>query len=284
MELTHAELLALELPGGRFHYDEADCMLYAVGIGLGADPLDRCQLDFVYEKQLKVMPSLATVIAWDDSWAEAIGLDLPNVLHGEQRLTLHHPLPPAAEITKQMRVREAYDKGPDVGAVLLIETEITEATSDTSLCTLESVVFARTDGGFGGPSGSPEALPKVPEREPDMVVTLPTLRQAALLYRLSGDRNPLHCDPDFAAEGGFDEPILHGLCTWGHACHAVVGACCDYAPEKVTGFAARFTAPVIPGETLRTEIWRDGDDAHFRSFVVERDLMVLDRGLAKLSP
>lgn len=283
MKLSHAELLALELPEKRFHYDERDCMLYAVGVGLGADPLDRGQLDFVYEKNLKAMPSLATVIAWDDSWMEKVGLDLSKTLHGEMRLKLERPLPTAGEVISKVRIRGAWDKGPDKGAILLVETAIAEAGGAGSICTMESVAFARGDGGFGGPDGGPEPLPKVPERAPETTETTPTLRQAALIYRLSGDRNPLHCDPDFAAQGGFPEPILHGLCTWGHACHAVLRACCGYRPERIQSFAARFTAPVYPGETLRTEIWREAGRVQFRTFAAERDLMVLDRGVAEVT-
>jgi len=284
MKLSHAELLRLELPEKRFRYDQRDCMLYAVGVGLGSDPLDRGQLSFVYEKDLKAMPSMATVIAWDDSWMDAVGLDLPNTLHGEMRLRLDRPLPTAAEVTSRVRIKGAWDKGADRGAVLLVETTITEADGGDRLCTLESVAFARGDGGFGGPEGNPAPLPRVPERAPDAVETMPILRQAALIYRLSGDRNPLHCDPGFAAQGGFPEPILHGLCTWGHACHAVLRACCDYRPERINSFAARFTAPVYPGETLKTEIWREGGRTQFRTFAVERELLVLDRGLADVAP
>ena len=283
MNLNHEQLLALKLPEKRFRYDERDCMLYALGVSLGSDPLDRDQLGFVYEKALKVMPSMATVIAFDDSWMHEIGLDMPMSLHGEQRLRLHRPLPAGAEVIARVRIREAYDKG-ERGALLVAETTLVEASGDDPLCVMDSVVFARGDGGFGGPNGSPEALPTVPERAPDHVETTPTLRQSALIYRLSGDRNPLHCDPDFAAAGGFPEPILHGLCTWGHACHAVLRACCAYDPAKLRGFAARFTAPVYPGEILRTEIWREGGRAQFRTFVAERELMVLDRGLAELAP
>lgn len=284
MAVTHEQLMALRIPERQYSYTDNDTMLYAVGIGLGADPLDREQLAFVYEKKLKVMPSMATVIAWDDSWVIKSGLDFLKVVHGEQRLTLHKPLPAAATVKSSIRVKAAYDKGPGKGALLVGEIAITDAASGDKLCTLESVTFARGDGGFGGPAGSPEPLPRVPERAPDRSVAFRTLPQAALIYRLSGDRNPLHCDPDVARAAGFDRPILHGLCTWGHACHAVVRECCDYRPERITSFAARFTAPVYPGETIETEMWREGAAVHFRSRVPERDVTVLNNGYVTLAP
>ena len=282
-EVTLDSLLGLDIPEKAYRYDQRDCMLYAAGIGMGADPMDRRQLDFVYEKNLKVMPSMATVIAWDDSLLFDSGINLFMSVHGEQRLTVHRPLPPTAEILSRPRITAAYDKGEDRGALLVIENTLRESGSDAPLCTMESVVFARGDGGFGGPSGGPEKLPNPPERTPDAVASYATLPQAALLYRLSGDPNPLHCDPDFAAKAGFDRPILHGLCTWGNACHAIVAECCDYRPERLTGFAARFTAPVFPGETIETSIWRTDTGAQFRSRIVERDVVVLNQGLATIS-
>lgn len=280
MPVTYDGLMATKPLDKRFRYDERDCMLYAVGVGMGEDPMDRAELPFVYEKDLKVVPSMATVIAWDDSIIFDTGVDAPKVVHGEQRITLHRPLPAAAEIRSRARIREVYDKGANVGALLVTETKITDAATDEPLCTNESVVFARGDGGIGGPAGSPAPLPKVPEREPDATATFRTQPNQALIYRLSGDRNPLHCDPDFAARGGFDRPILHGLCTWGFACRAVLKLCCDYRPERLASFAARFTAPVFPGETLETQVWREGDGAHFRTRVVERDVWALNNGFA----
>lgn len=283
MAVTYDGLMGTRPLDRRFSYGERECMLYAVGVGMGQDPLDRAELAFVYEKDLKVMPSMATVIAWDDSIIFDAGVDAPKVVHGEQRIALHRPLPRAAEIRSEARIREVYDKGAKVGALLVTETRIGDAASGEPICVNESVVFARGDGGFGGPAGSPSPLPKVPERAPDAVATFATQPNQALLYRLSGDRNPLHCDPNFAARGGFERPILHGLCTWGFACRAILKACCDYEPKRLASFAARFTAPVYPGETLETEIWREPEGAHFRTRVVERNVTALNNGFAGLA-
>lgn len=283
MAVSYDVLMAIRVPERHYGYTRRDTMLYALGVGLGADPVDRRQLDFVYEKRLKALPSMATVIAWDDAWLRSCGIDFAKVVHGEQRLRLHRPIPVEGRIVSEVHLRAAWDKGPGRGAVLLIGTEILEATSRTPLCSLESVVFARGDGGFGGPAGGPEPLPKPPERDPDAVSRFATSPQAALIYRLSGDDNPLHCDPDAAEAGGFPRPILHGLATWGNACHAVLKDHCDYDPARIAGFAARFTAPVYPGETLATESWREGDRVHFRTRVVERDVVALDLGIADLA-
>ncbi len=282
MAVTLDGLMACKNNGEEYSYSDRETMLYAVGIGMGADPMDRAQLDFVFEKNLKAMPSMATVIAWDDGVLAGSGLDFFKVVHGEQRLRLHKPMPPAAKIRSDAKVKAVYDKGEGRGALVVVETAITDLSDNSPMVTMDSVVFARGDGGFGGPEGNPEPLPKVPDGAPDHVVTFDTLPQAALIYRLSGDRNPLHCDPDFAAVGGFDRPILHGLCTWGNACHAVVKAVCDYDPNRMRSFAARFSAPVYPGETLTTEIWRGDGGAHFQTKVAARDIVVLSNGFAEV--
>ena len=282
MAISYDGLMALKREGKEFTYTDRDIMLYAAAIGVGADPVNRAQLAFVYEKDLKVMPSVATVLAWDDGVMANTGLNFVMAVHGEQRLTLHAPIPTAATIRSDTRVADVFDKGEGRGALIVLQTTLTDMASETLLATMESVVFARGDGGFGGPAGSPEPLPAVPERAPDHVVEFQTLPQAALFYRLCGDRNPLHCDLDFAAAAGFERPILHGLCTWGNACHAVVQAACDYQPERMTSFAARFSAPVYPGERLSTEIWQEGAEVHFRTSVPERETLVLSNGYARI--
>lgn len=282
MGLDYDRLIALETEETAFHYDERDTMLYALSVGMGADPMDRKELDFVYEKTLKTLPTMATVLGWDNSLVHKAGINYLLVVHGEQRITMHKPLPPRADILVKRRIKDAIDKGADRGALIYVETRVREKDSGDPLCTTLSTVFARGDGGFGGPSeGGPE--PHVlPDRAPDHACDLQTMPSQALFYRLCGDRNPLHCDPDVAAAAGFDRPILHGLCTYGHACHAIVETMCDYDSTRMTGFEARFSAPVFPGETIRTEMWDEDGGVAFRALVPERDAVVLNNGFASL--
>lgn len=282
MAVTAAGLKALEIPEKTFAYGDREVMLYALGIGYGDDPMNRDELPFVFEGALKVMPTLATVVAWDDDWAARSGLNLFKVVHGEQRIRLHRPLPPAATIVSRVRITDVFDKGADKGCVLYVETTLSDKADGAVLATLLSTVFARGDGGFGGPQGTGPAPHMLPERAPDKVLARKTTPNQALIYRLSGDRNPLHADPGFAAKGGFPRPILHGLCTYGHACAAVVNGLLDHDPTRVAAFEARFSAPVFPGETIATEMWQDGAVVSFRSKVVERDVVVLNNGKCEL--
>lgn len=278
MPIRLDQLRALTFPLREFSYDERDTMLYALGVGFGRNLPD--ELDFVFERNLQALPTLATVIAWDDSWQQRIGLTLSKVVHGEMRLTLHRPLPPRGRIASQFRIRQLIDKGRDRGAIVLAETQLYMAGAEAPLATLLSTVFARGDGGFGGPSEGgpqPHLLPHRPADRVDSIVTRP---EQAAVYRLSGDRNPLHVDPVFAREAGFARPILHGLCSWGMVAGQLVREVCHGNAASLTHFEARFTAPVFPGETLRTELWVDADVVSFRTRASERDTLVLDHGKA----
>ncbi len=282
MAADYEKLMSMGAVEREQEWSERDTMLYALGVGLGADPMDRGGLRFVYEKELQALPTMATVVGWDMEFTRRTGLDLVKVVHGEQRLTLHKPLPVAGTLVSRRQIRQVFDKGVDRGALVLVEQTIDDKASGERLATLMSTIFARGDGGLGAPEGSPPPLPATPERPPDQVCDLPTLPQAALIYRLSGDSNPLHSDPDFAAAAGFPRPILHGLCTYGVAGHAVLKHFCDYQPRRLKSFDLRFKAPVFPGETIRTEMWRDGDQVRFRSSVVEREVEVLTMGSATI--
>lgn len=275
-------LKTMEFPAGDFVYDETRTMLYGLAAGMGRDPLDGDELPFVAVPPLRALPSMATVVAWDDTWLPMTGIDVSRVVHGEQRITLHKPLPAAATVRSALRIVDVFDKGEGRGAVLYVRTELTDLADDSPLATLDSTVFARGDGGFGGPQGNPPPLSQVPDREPDETVHYAGLPNQALIYRLLGDYNPIHSDPDFARSVGFDKPILHGLCTYAIATRALVKAVCDHHPERARHIEARFTAPVYPGETIATQIWRDAKGASFRSLVPERDTVVLDRGRIEL--
>lgn len=289
MAIDYDKLMAWRFPEAEHRYTRRDTILYALGVGLGADPLDERQLRFVYEERLQALPTLGVVLAYPGNWLRdpATGVDYTQVVHGEQSLRLHAPLPPEGAVIGRGRVTGIVDKGPGKGALIYSERRVEDAATGQALCTLNSTTFARGDGGFGGPatgpSGGAPAPPPLPAGPPDAVCDLPTLPQAALIYRLSGDYNPLHADPATAARAGFPRPILHGLGTFGVAGHALLRTLCGYRPERLVAMQARFSAPVFPGETLRTEIWRLGAQAAFRVRAVERDAIVLTQGRAELA-
>jgi acyl dehydratase len=228
---------------------------------------------------------MAVVLAYPGNWLESkeSTADYTKVLHGEQYLTLHRPIPASGTVVGTGRIVDLLDKGKDKGAVLYAERTILDKKTGQPIATMTSAAMLRGDGGFGGKPGPQPAPHKLPETEPTVKVDLRTHPNSALIYRLSGDRNPLHADPAAAAKGGFKMPILHGLCTYGVAGRAIVQACCGGDPAKLKSIQVRFSSPVFPGETIRTEIWRDGERVSFRARVVERDVVVLNNGLATVS-
>ena len=266
-------------------YEARDTILYALGLGCGADPMDAADLRFVYEDDLRALPMMAVVLGYPGFWAmnPETGITWRKLLHGEQGIVLHKPLAPAATVIGCTRITEIIDRGADRGALLFSTRDVIDKASGELLATLTATVFLRADGGFGGPSGATPGPHRLPERAPDMAVDLPTLAQAALIYRLSGDYNPLHADPKVAAAAGFPRPILHGLCTFGVAGRAILKACCGDDPARLKSMQLRFSAPVFPGETIRTEIWQDSGTVSFRARVVERDIVVLNNGLAMVA-
>jgi acyl dehydratase len=267
-------------------YTERDTMLYALGLGCGADPLDEGQLQFVYEDRLRALPSMAVVLGYPGFWIgdPATGVDWKKVLHGEQDITIFKPLPAAGTVIGRTRVTGIFDKGKDKGAVLVSERDVIDKASGDLLCRLTSTTMMRGDGGFGGPSGPLPAPHPLPDRAPDQTASIATLPQAALIYRLSGDYNPLHADPAVARSGGFDRPILHGLCTFGVVCRALLDLVCGNDPVKLRKMQVRFSAPVYPGETIVTELWREsGGVVSFRARVAQRDLVVINNGRAEIA-
>jgi len=267
-------------------YTARDTMLYALGLGCGGDPLDENQLRFVYEGRLQALPSMSVVLGYPGFWIgdPATGADWKKVLHGEQVIEIFKPLPTAATVIGKSRVTGLFDKGKDKGAVLVSERDVVDKSTGDVLCRLTSTTMLRGDGGFGGPSGPLPAPHPLPDRASDLTVSIATLPQAALIYRLSGDYNPLHADPVVARSGGFEKPILHGLCTFGVICRALLDAVCGNDPSKLRKMQVRFSAPVFPGETIVTEFWREaGGVVSFRAKVKERDLVVINNGRAEVA-
>ena len=283
MPIAYPAILDLKSDPEPIAWRDREAMLYALGIGLGSDPLNMQELPFVYENGLKAVPTLATVLAMTEGYSRLIarsGVNFARVVHGEQSVALHRPLPAEGQADAQSHVAAVYDKG-ERGAILLVETTLT-ARDGEPLATLRSSIFARADGGFGGSSdGEAEPHPR-PERPADLSLDIPTRPDQALLYRLNGDRNPLHADPAFAKLVGFPRPILHGLCTFGITCRAVLQAYADFDPARVTSHQARFSAPVFPGETVTVDLWRDGEVVAFEARVKDREAVVIKNGKSVL--
>jgi acyl dehydratase len=286
MTIVYDKLMALDIPPAEQAYEAKDCMLYALGVGLGHDPMNEDELAFVYEKNLKVLPTMATVLGHSGSLARnpASGINWLMVVNGEQGFTLHRPLSGHGSVIGHTRVVEVIDKGGGKGALLLTERKITDKATGEAVATVTQTIFCRGDGGFGGPPRQAPPPHQIPARAPDAVCDFGTRPEAALIYRLSGDYNPLHAEPGFAKAAGFERPILHGLATFGVAGHAVLKTMCGYDPTRLTAFAGRFSAPVYPGETIRAEMWRDGAVVSFRARVVGRDVIAINNGRAEVRP
>jgi acyl dehydratase len=286
MTINYDRLMALDVPSREQTYNAKDCMLYALGIGLGQDPMNEDELAFVYEKNLKILPTMGTVLGGVGFWARErdTGIDWVRLVNGEQGITLHRPLAGAGTLVGRLRIIEVIDKGPGKGALVLSERTVTDKATGALVATVTQTTFCRADGGFGGPPREAPAPHPIPERAPDAVCDLETRPETALIYRLSGDLNPLHADPGVAKAAGFPRPIMHGLGSFGVAGHAVLKTMCGYNPQKLLSFAGRFSAPVFPGETLRTEMWRDGEVVSFRSRVIERDVIAVNNGRAEVLP
>lgn len=276
-------LMRYEVPAAHVRWGAADCALYALSLGMSLDPLDKAQLG--YTAGLggpNILPFQSLVLATGGFWAgnPATGIDALKLVHGEEAIEFLHPLPPEGEAIGQVRILGLEDKGAGKGALMYTERSLTDATSGVVYAKIRRTSFLRGNGGFGGQYGQVFRPQTAPEGTPDQVITLPVQPNQALLYRWNGDHNPLHYDPDTAAKAGFRQPILHGLCTLGMAAQALLGALAGWDASRLRGLSARFTAVVYPGETLAVEIWNSGA---FRVRVIERDVIVLNNGLMRLS-
>jgi acyl dehydratase len=284
MAIVYDKLLALRVPDVERTYTERDAIFYALSLGFGQDPMDKDQLAFVLEETPKVVPTFPVVVAQPGFWAREMdtGIDWVKIVHGEHDVVIHKPLPAAGTVVSHTRVIDAIDKGPGKGALIISQRKIHDKATGDLLTTITQTTFARGDGGFGGPPRPSPVPHTIPDRAPDAVCDLPTRPEIALLYRWNADMNPLHSHPDVAAKAGFPRPILHGLATYGVAGHAILKTMCGYDPAKFRSMAVRFSAPVYPGETVRTEMWRDGDVVSYRARVTERDVVVLNNGKAEI--
>lgn len=293
MPIVPATLLNRTFEPKSHRYSESDTMLYALGCGLGSDPLDAGQLSYVYENApggLRALPTLANILGYLGFWADqpGTGITWRQLVHAEQRIELARPLPASGHVIGETRVVGLHDKGADKGALMLQDRRIVDAASGALLATVTQTTMLRGDGGFGDVYGAthgvaPLPAHRLPDRAPDAACALVTQPQAALLYRLNGDHNALHADPAVAQAAGFSRPILHGLATMGVALHAVLRELLGYDARAVRGMRVRFTAPVLPGDTLRTDAWRDGNVISLRTTAVERNVMVLGAGRIDLS-
>jgi len=280
MPIDCEKLLHYPIPEVRQTLRWQDTALYNFSVGLGQDPMDEAQLDFLYEPRLKAMPSMPVVLGSPGFWSRNpdTGIDWVKIVHGEQGLTLHAPLPIEGEVVGTSRVTGLVDRGAGKGALMYSERLVTDAKTGAKLATLTSTSFLRGDGGFGGPDGPVRSPHPMPDRAPDVAVTLATRPEQAAIYRLNSDLNPLHIDPATARAAGFERPILHGLCTYGTVCHALLKALCAYDTSRFGAMDGRFSSPVYPGETIKTEIWHEDGGAAFRARVVERDVVVMSNG------
>jgi len=290
MTLQPDYLLSRSFPPIEHAYSLRDTQLYALGAGLGTDPLDAGQLRYVYEgkdgESLRALPTMANVLAYPGFWAREpdTGISWQKILHAEQEIRIPAPLPASGRVKGTTRITGLWDKGANKGALLQQTRDITDAETGRLLATVVQLSLLRGDGGFGA-GGSADALPvphAMPDDAPDHVCALSTPTQLALIYRLSGDLNPLHADPAVATAAGFPRPILHGMALMGVAAHAVLRTVLAYDDTRFAGMRVRFTAPAWPGDTLRTEMWVRDDTVSLRVTAVERNVVVLNNARVDL--
>jgi len=279
MTINYDEIMNLTSENVEISYSDKDSILYSLGIGLGNDPMNLNELKYVYENSQSVLPSMATNFQYHSPLLLKTNINFIMVVHGEQRLSITNALPVSGDFIANAKVIGCYDKGPTRGAIIEVETTVKNKKNNEEICKLVSTTFARGDGGFGGPD-SPKKEIFIPDGEPDYVSEVSTKPDQALIFRLSGDYNPLHSDPNFAKAAGFEKPILHGMCTYGIACRSLVNEICENDASKLKRFDCRFSSPVYPGETIITEMWKKDKMIYFNSKVKERDKLVLKNGVS----
>ena len=278
------EAAGAEGTAGESSWDSKDSLLYALGVGAGASDPTGFELDFTTENtkgvDQKALPTMAVVLGGGGSspLSELGDVNYGMMVHGEQQITLHKPLPVAGSISSVARIDGIYDKGK--AALVVLETVATDTSDGEAIFTNRSSLFFRGEGGWGGDSG-PKNTVTIPDSDADAVVSYQTRSDQALLYRLNGDRNPLHSDPGFADAAGFDKPILHGLCTFGFTGRALLHEVCDSDPDRVASMSVRFSSPVMPGEQLDVHIWKGDGEATFRT-TATGGRTVIDNGRLEL--
>ncbi len=275
MPIDPKRALGAQLGEGKYTWNKDQVILYHLGVGAGVPPTDRGELEYTYEKNLKVLPSYGVIPVFGAlgglGSTPGLSFNFAMLLHGEQDIEIHQPIPTDATVTSSGRIAGIYDKGKAALVVLEVHTK---DEAGKALFTNRFSLFLRGEGGFGGESG-PKAGNEAPTRAPDGVIASPTLPQQALIYRLSGDKNPLHADPDFAKMGGFDKPIIHGLCSYGVVCKAIVDKVLGGDVTKVARYQARFAGVGFPGETYLTSYWKEGDKILIQAKSKERDAIII---------
>ena len=282
MTIKYDQIMSMTSEIVEISYSDKDSILYSLGVGLGNDPMNMAELKYVYENSQVALPSMATNFQYHSPLLLKANINFILVVHGEQKLSFSNPLPVSGDFISNAKVIGCYDKGAGKGAIIDVETTINLKKDNTEICKLVSTTFARGDGGFGGPE-SPKSEIFRPEGDPDFVHEIKTKPDQALIFRLSGDYNPLHSDPNFAKTAGFEKPILHGMCTYGIACRSVVESVCEGDAKKLKKFDCRFSSPVYPGETIVTEMWKNGCKVYYQSKVKERDKIVIKNGVSEIT-
>ena len=264
-------------------YDARDAILYALGVGLPFLPGESGDLNFLLEDRLRVVPSFAVTLATPGMWPKRpeLEIDWVKVLHMAHAARFETPLPPAADVVSRAKITELYDRGADKGAVCVLQRQVRDAKDGTVYCTIDQTVAMRGNGGFGGAPLPKAERPRMPDRAPDHVETVRTSPRAALIYRLSGDYNPLHADYDVARKAGYERPILHGLASYGTACAVVLRRFCGGDPARMRSLDLRFAGPVAPGDMLDFTCWKDGSRVLFDVKVGDRT--VIDQGVSEIA-